>query len=295
MAAIHARPIRAAIYVLDDNLRARTLCAALHRGMIAGGGEVATMKPPRSYDRPEADIAIFYGLKGGLREIMRDYHQAGRHTLYVDLGYWGRANAAGRFHGMHKIVVDGLHPTAEMLAKVKRGRARYWRTGGPDLMPPQRNGMAFLLAGMSAKAAWVYDMEPHEWERRTVQRVRTLAPATEIMYRPKPSWRTATPLPFTTWNDPHKQALHEAFKHTCAVVTHHSNVAIDALAAGLPCYTEGGAAASLSLQFGDLKDPPPIDEEARDDLMFRLAQCQWDLRDMTNGLFLHHYVESGLL
>ena len=67
-----------------------------------------------------------------------------------------------------------------------------------------------------------------------------------------------------------------------ALVTHHSNAAVDALAAGIPVFCEDGAASLLSMpRLADIENPPL--PEGRAQFFADLAYCQWSVPEMASG------------
>jgi hypothetical protein len=237
--------------------------------------------------RPEHDVAVFYGLAAGLDRIFRDYRESGRRAVYCDLGYWGRRKRT-RFDGYHKLAVNSRHPTEYFQAR-PHGPERFaehhvtvrpWRTSGEHI----------LLAGMSAKAAAAEGLMPHVWERETIAYLRELT-RRPIVYRPKPNWAEAKPLAGSTFD--RETPLADALTGCHAVVTHHSNVAVDALLAGVPCVCLGGVASLLSgkiEQIEDLPTPPGREQWAAD-----LAWTQYSVDEMQSGAALQYLIDEGLI
>jgi hypothetical protein len=151
---------------------------------------------------------------------------------------------------------------------------------------------------MGAKSAWAEQEEPVEsWERTVVETLRAQSDR-KIIYRPKPSWTEAKPIPGTTFS-PRAQPLIELLGKQChAVVTHHSNVAVDGLVSGVPAFIKLGAAAPMSLSTSNLAmiEYPyyPLDRY-REQWLNDLAYCQWSLKEMSNGACWSHLKEEGLV
>lgn len=259
---------------------------------IAKAGDRAWVVSADTYRTPQFDVAVFYGLEDRLRRALKEYPASGRHAVYVDLGYWGRIEG-GKLAGYHKIVVDGRHPTAYFQRK-RHDDARIahfglriapWRRPKPDSAP-------ILLAGMGSKAAQAENMAPEAWERAAIERIRAVT-ARPILYRPKPSWKAARPIEGCDFS--HRSVPIEMILGSChAVVTHHSNVGVDAIVAGIPTFTEEGVARPL--RAGELADiERPAFPEGREQWLSDISYCQWTVAEMAAGLPWQHLKAEGLL
>lgn len=238
--------------------------------------------------RPEHDVAIFYGLAAGLDRILRDYQASRRKAVYIDLGYWNRRKRT-RWDGFHKMAVNSRHPTDYLMNRPHN--AHRFERHGVQIRPWRENGTHILVAGMSAKAAAAEGLQAHQWERATINRLRELTDR-PIVYRPKPSWAEAKPLEGSIFDS--TTPLDEALLNCHAVVTHHSNVAVDALLAGVPCICPGGAASLLSAHaLEDIENPPMPD--GREQWAFNLAWTQWSVDEMAAGLAFRYLVDEELV
>jgi hypothetical protein len=238
--------------------------------------------------QPEFDVAIFYGLAGGLARLMADYRDAGRRAIYADLGYWGRRKLS-RWDGHHKLALNSRHPTAYFQSRPKTDeRFRQFRI---KIAPWRERGRHILLIGMSAKAAAAEGLLPEQWERQTVQRLRELTDR-PIVYRPKPNWDAAHPIEGTVWGK--GPELAQALVGAHAVVAHHSNAAVDALLAGVPCICPDGVASVLSgHQLEQIENPPMPD--GREQWAWDLAWTQWSVEEIERGAAYRYLEDEGLL
>jgi len=242
----------------------------MHQGIRAVGDNVRVMYSTH-YNSPTADLAIFYGLAYGLKSIMEEYLAAGKQTILIDLGYFGR-NAGGKLKGYHRFAINGLHPNDDQLNYV--GKECRFTKFGIKLKPYGPREGAILVAGMSEKAAWVYGLKPEEWERKGIKKLSKYKD--DIIYRPKPSWKGASKIPGAEYSV--NESLEEVFKRTAFIWTHHSNVAIDGLIEGIRSDVVTGVMYKLSCQSKD----HPTDEE-RLQFLTALSYCQWDVHEMTTG------------
>lgn len=241
----------------------------------------------------EADVAVFYGLAEPMPNIFKAFRRNFA-AVYVDLGYWGRRDG-GRWAGYHKVVVDARHPNAYFqkpahpLDRIQRfailPKARH---------APTANGH-ILLAGMGDKGAQAEGWAPEMWERWAIAKIREYSDR-PIIYRPKPSWKTARPIEGTLYSGPHVRPIEKDLVNCHAVVTHHSNVAVDALVDGIPALCWAGVAAPLCSQnFQDLEAMPLPSIETRMQWMADLAYTQWSVAEIRDGKAWAHLREEGLI
>jgi hypothetical protein len=236
--------------------------------------------------------AVFYGLEGRVPLIFRDFAtNPAKRAIYVDLGYWGRREG-GRFDGYHKVSVNNRHPTAyfrrpqhdrRRIAHFRDFLAQPWSMGGDHI----------LLAGMGDKGALAEGFHPEEWERQAVEIIRAHTDR-RIVYRPKPSWKKAKPLPGCEYVDSKSRVVELDLVNCHAIVTHHSNVAVDGLVAGIPAFCVGGVAAPFSSPRLERIERPEF-PDGRDAWMADIAYTQWTPVEMAAGLCWAHLREEGLV
>lgn len=277
---------RVGIYFAPNNYRSTLIGQA----MTEGSRRLAEveLRSSLSYKgEPEYDVAIFYGLAHGLDRILRDYRKHSR-AVYVDLGYWGRRKRT-RFDGFHKMVLNARHPT-DYFQNRPKGPERFLMHG-VTIRPWRTEGKHILVAGMSAKASLAEGLQPHSWERETIARLRELT-ARPIIYRPKPNWLEARPIDGATFD--RETPLEIALVNCHAVVAHHSNVAVDALMAGVPCICPGGVASRLSgHELEQIESPPTPD--GREQWAADLAWTQWSVDEMREGMAFRYLLDEELI
>lgn len=278
---------RVAVYAIGDNKRSRAIAEAMACGIRLSDDVVSKLSS--RYEAPEADVAVFYGFDATMRRIFAEYRADGRTCVCIDLGYWGRREG-GILAGHHKVAVNARHPTA-YFQNVKHGPERAQRLG-LEIKPWKQSGRFIIVAGMSGKGAEVEGFEPSEWERRTVAELksRTNRP---IIYRPKPSWVEAVPMQGCRY-ERGLDDLPELLEDCHAVVTHHSNAAIDAMLAGVPAFTTAGAASVLCPSDLSLIETP-VRPEGREQFVNDLAYTQFTVAEMRDGTAWRHLKEEGLV
>lgn len=274
------------IYYAPSNTRSRTIADAAHQGMRALGIP-CRVRNSLCYSGVDSEIAIFYGLADGLYRVFNDYKREGK-AVYVDLGYWGRRSKS-KFDGYHKIVVNSRHPT-EYFQKRNYSSDRFDRFE-LKIEPWREKGHNILLAGMSGKAAHAEGFKPEEWEKEIVWQLRRYTDR-PIHYRPKPNWPAAKQLVGTAIQ--RSSDLSFAFVDCHAVVTHHSNVAVDAILAGIPAFCWEGVASVMSSQEPSAIDNPIMPED-RYQWASNIAWCQWTVDEMRNGLPWRHMFDEGII
>ena len=275
------------VYYAPSNSRSKIIAQAMVKGIKASSNDCPSLLSSATYKGINSDVAIFYGLSEGLSRVMQDYSEHAT-AIYVDLGYW-RRRISGKYDGYHKVTVNSRHPN-EYFQKVKHSGHRF-RQLGMDIKPWQRNDGHILVAGMSAKAALAEKIEPEVWERKMIGDM-ALSTKRKIIYRPKPNWSGARDIRNSFMQ--RKVELEDAFKDCHSVVTHHSNVAVDSILAGIPAFCWHGVAAKMSLQ--DINQiNEPWYPEGREQWAFDIAHCQWSLEEMTQGLPWKHLKNEGLV
>lgn len=268
--------------------RARTVCKAMMQGIARVGDDPILIKE-EFYNGPDYDVAVFYGLHGKLRSAFSDFKRNGRKAVYIDLGYWGRRDG-GRYQGYHKFSVNSRHPTL-YFQRHKHSQIRLQRH---DIEPKKwrKDGRHILVAGMGAKAAEVEGFLPEQWEQSAIA---TLRQHTDrpIVYRPKPSWNSAKEIEGTIFSS-RNESLSTVLKDCWAVVTHHSNVGVDALIEGVPVFTDEGVALPLGLS--DLtKIEEPVYSDSRLEWASDVSYTQWNVQEMRDGHVWRHLKYEGIV
>lgn len=275
------------VYQVRAHNRSRVICEAMLEGLRRIGQPVRH-KWEDEYIGVESDVALFYGLEGRLSKVFADYSAAAK-AVYVDLGYWGR-RAGGRWTGYHKLVVNDRHPSAYFQRR-PHGPARAAELG-VKVQPWRDDSGHILLAGMGDKGAHAEGYEPERWERSTIAELRQYT-RRQIVYRPKPSWKGARPIQGIGYSSP-KDPVEKHLENCYAVVTHHSNVAVDGLVAGVPAFVWRGVGVSMGSQ--DLSQiDNPHRPDGREQWVNDIAHCQYSIDEMRRGLAWRYLRDEGLI
>ena len=210
----------------------------------------------------------------GWREPMRTAHERWPdRILHCDLGFWSRNEYVKLAYGGRWSLLSDYEYDGTRLER-----------HGVKILPTRKPGNRVLLCGMSAKAAGTYNLKPQEWEVDVIKRLRRAG--AEVTYRPKPTWGGASPIHGADF-DRSGRTIDRALEDADAVVSHHSNVAVDALAVGLPIYVDVGISRSMSV-------PRPEDAigaeapslEARTAFVRQVSWHQWTLTELSAGSWL---------
>ena len=230
-------------------------------------GDIPTMVMHNA--APNADVAVMYGWK--LSASLRKYPQ----FIYADLGYWQRETH-------YRMTVGGWSPDGYVRAGLPADRLRSFGVR----VKPWHSGEHVLLIGASEKASREHGFRYMEWEREMAGRLKALGHS--VVYRAKPNDPRRCQIPGAGYDT---GSLSNAFAKAKAVVAHHSNVCVEALAAGLPVHCVTGVAAALSVPIESLEVRP----EGREQFLADVAWLQWSLDEIRRGEFWAHIKERGLV
>lgn len=189
-----------------------------------------------------------------------------------DLGYWNRTEPNMSF----RVSVDSAHPDGRVMAKV-RPTSRI-RDDGIRLRDDADPRGPIVLVGMGYKSAETYGESPGQWEDRALAKIREAWPGREVLFRPKPGGGNHRPQGVKLAEG---QAIEEVLRGAAAVYCRQSNVAVDAIIAGVPAVAEEGAASEIcdkELQPGRLPRLPPV--PVREEFLANLAWFQWKVSEL---------------
>lgn len=255
----------------------RKIADAMHAG-IQRCGDKSTLWEIGNGPQPRGDVGIMYGWKRSF--LLKQY----RRYVYADLPYWNRPNPLDRSRAQHwKIVANGWSPDGYVRAGLHPHR---WEGLHVDIHPPRSGGKKIIIAGASHKSAEQHGYKYMQWEATMARKL--AGKGFELVYRPKPK-------------DMQKRALHGAtsdwgpirWDSVHAVVTHHSNLALDALVAGVPAFCETGAAKVMSFNPDEIQSASI--PAGREQFLWDCAYLQWTLEEMRSGECWTHLKERGLV
>jgi len=275
------------VYYHSHGKRSKVVGEAVVKGLSKLGIKT-DVRSQTQYVRPDYDVAIHYGLIGNLKKIQKDYTSGGRVDVLLDLGYWGRVDG-GRLSGYHRIAVNALHGIPSV--NLNSTSDRFDKFNIPLKKFKNVRGSNILLCGQSAKASWVYDMNPEQWERRAIKELRKYTDR-PIVYHPKLSWPDGRHIEGTVYN---RNSVETIFPNTWALVSHHSNASLHALAEGLPIHVDDGITKSMSFGVENIENLSEFDVGERNQLLYDAAYCQWNMEEISLGKPFKFLREVGVL
>jgi hypothetical protein len=205
---------------------------------------------------------VTYGALRGLLPLLMQARAEGRQWVYADNGYF----LPGHYDGHYRVTRNALQHDGSGDAGPQRWRAlgitmhawRKPRVGTPIIVSPP--GEAYC-------ALWGVD--GRKWLTDVTFRIRQHT-SRKIVIRTKPSKNAIIPPLHTIADDVH------------AVVTHSSNIAVDAVLLGIPVYCTGQCAA-LAMGDADFSFIEKPRTPAREQWAYNLAAAQWTLDEMKSG------------
>ncbi len=253
------------------HINSASVCPSLADGF---GWELKTRsQKPKGYfnpwPRPLRGPAAIYGHDRGTMAVKRQCEADGRDWFFADNGYIG----ASKYDGFYKISRNAFQcsgrgaPDEARLARlldITGTRIEKWRK-------PTPSGYILVCPPITAydKCLW---FSTTEWIDGVSREIRK-ASKREIRLRHKP-------VPDAP-KQPPPLAKHLAGAH--ALVTHDSNIVVEAILAGVPAFVTGKSPAAI---FGNV-DLATIEEPRRDldraEWLAILAADQWTLAEIRDG------------
>lgn len=204
--------------------------------------------------RGRSHVLMTYGVGDEYRAGVWKQHRAtGGRCVGWDLGYWRR-------DVMMRLQIDALHPHA-LIRPEAPGR---WDAERIALRQDADPRGPVVLVGLGIKSADMLGLDPLQWERKALARIRRDFPGREVIFKPKRP--TVARLPGTDYRD---GPIEPILRGASLVVCRHSNAAVDACIAGVPVVCDDGAA--LALYRGNTNPTP----EQRLAFLRSLAWWQW--------------------
>lgn len=268
-----------AVFWHSGHPREKNLSEAVAAGAGRCGDQIELRELTELPELVDCEMACLVGVKS--RDWFRIYGEAGKRVAIFDKGYVRhRSPDKPRFW---RIAVGGQQPVAYVNAAAHDSVR--WDSWDLTTLPWGEDGSAILIAGSSAKAmAWAGIMDATEWVRDLVKHIRALTDR-PIIYRPKPSWRDAKPVPGTEFSQ-NRHELWDCMKRSHVMITHSSNACFDAVLAGLPAIVlgEGIAKPISSTSVEDIDHPRRADANERKRWLSNVAWCQFTLPEFAEGL-----------
>jgi hypothetical protein len=263
--------------------RHRYVTEAMREGVSKSRGLIVL---PGQTTRP--DVLVCYGWCPPA-DLFRS---RGITVVTMDLAWYGRGGAKDPASYV-KLSVNHWHPTAYFQNRPKPDDR--WLRHGIPILPMRRDGRHIIVAGSGPKSSARDGNEFQAWEREAITTLRTLTDR-PIIYRPKPYMEERPPAPIEGATMDRETPLGDMLERAHAVVTRQSNVAVDALRAGIPVFCWEGVASVLASQdLTEIERPriPTGDERAQ--FFADLAYCQWTVDELRSGAAWAYMKDEGLI
>lgn len=232
---------------------------------------------------PETDVACVFGVKGQSKRIMNDHRAMRKGVLFFDKGYTREKGEAG--HTLYsRVSVNDTHPLAYMMGRQRKPDR--WNRLKLDFKGwrPSSGGGHVLLCASSQKYHDFHILgDVTDWAAK-VAKACIKEVDRQVVYRPKPSWPNARPIPFASFSRL-PQPMDEALRGAWCVVTHGSTAAMDGILRGVPAIVLGDAITKpiSGTEFHDLNSPPRASDDDRLQWGANMAYCQWSANELRSG------------
>lgn len=216
--------------------------------------------------RGEAKILAMWGVGAVGRSELRHQHiRNGGTVLLWDIGFFKRT----KYDGHCKASINDDFAT-RWLDRTEPDPHR-WGELDIELREDHDPNGHIVLAGIGPKQHAYEGAVINNWEGRKLHELRRRFPGRRIVYRPKPR-RPFAPLDCQTNAT---SDIAEVLRGASLVVCHHSNVAVDAVIAGVPFEADDGVSTWLRGK--------PYTREVRLDFLRRLARWQYKRAEMVEA------------
>jgi hypothetical protein len=255
--------------------RGRCMMEALRDTARQAGVDAARTESYRG-DRP---ILLTYGLGDPSRFLAFKQHRAkGGRVVIADCGYWSR-KGADKSLSLQRFAVDDMH-CDRMLYAAPRSleRLRQYGATAKDYWNPDG---AIVVIGMGRKGCLNAGCGLGEWEAKALEIARRRWPDKRIWYRPKVRREGFPPLPGADAVKT-ETSIYDVIHGASLVLCQHSNVAVDAIVAGIPVLAEAGAACAL-VGYGLENEPRIYSIPERQRFLEHLASWQWTPQEAAQG------------
>lgn len=226
----------------------RTIMAA-----FAEGCKGQVLPPLRLYE----GTAALYGVLRGCKEIIKQCEQIGNPYIALDHGYINHSH----YDGYYRATCNGRQASFRTTRQYPSDR---WENLHRECRPWRRTGKDILVIPLTGATADFYGFDADIWLENVISRLQKHTDR-NVFVRPKQN----------------KTPIQEDLKNAHCIVTHSSNVAVDALLMGVPCITLGESVAnSVSWTFENIESPSWPDREP---WLFELCYRQFTLKELRRG------------
>ena len=236
------------------------------------------------WERPLTGPAAFYGRDRGTLAIMRQCVADGTDWFMADNGYLtpriqGDPEAPGRFAGYYKISRNGFQCDGLGEPDYDRLNAILALTGQEFIADwRETNDEAhILICPPIPDYERVHFFSTFEWNRYTVKG--------GLRRRTDRNWRHRYKPGDPRAKKKRGRTLEEDFDNCHAVITHDSNIVVEAILAGIPVFVTGDSPAKVwrNVDLANI-DNPNMENVSRAKWLATLANNQWTLDEIRQGM-----------
>lgn len=260
----------------------KNIADALMSGLLKCNHEGILMPPSTE----GLDAIAFYGVTSEHLKLLEEMKLRHKPSVIIDAGYFGRAA------GYLKVSVNYLHPH-KYFQKYPHPSDRFDKFN-LTVEPMRKSGKYILLAGIGAKSSDYYNILHQSWDKAAVEIIHnhTTMPILYKMKKKTPHKK----IPGTSWIDQNIQIHKLLNKNIFAIVTHHSNVAVDGIIRGIPCFVNDGVGLAIgSTDLTRIKFPHIPSREDQLQFLYDVAYTQWTLEEIASGECWKHLELEKLL
>lgn len=241
------------------------------RAVVTGTG--FRIRPSKA-GADERDTAIFYGITRRNDKIRDRCQRYGQDWYLIDNGYM----RPGYLSGYYRVTKNALlhsgygEPDFDRFAELRIRLQPWQRT--------ERNITIFVPPPIYGK---YWGLDTDAWARNVKSQIRGKTDRPIVLsYKPEIDSR----------RPPHQPPLSEQLADAWAVIVHDSNVAIDALIAGVPVFVTGETPAKRCARTDLSEIENPLYPDDREELLAVLAANQWTLDEFRDGTMWRHFCGS---
>jgi hypothetical protein len=215
-----------------------------------------------------SDWLVMWGIGADHRSSLRWQHiRAGGLVALWDIGFFKRE----KVRGFCKVSINDDYAT-RWLDKTEPDPSR-WEAVDLKLRDDYNPDGHIVVAGIGPKQRMYMGLSAGSdcWEQQKIDEARRRFPGRRVVYRPKPN-RTSPSLRCET---DATSDISEVLRGAALVICMHSNVAVDAVLAGIPFESEDGVSTWLRGK--------PYTRETRQDFCRRIARWQYKAYEMAEA------------